>query len=397
MPVNRARATAVMQEHKLDAIVTMTPENLTYLTDFPLLHGCLAETRVYVVFAADADAPPTIVIPRNSVDMLTSSPSTVEDIWLYGNFFLFEEPGWQPQTQEEQRLHAALRRPQYKLDQEALLACLKARGLDQARLGFDEKALASPQVFERFKALVPKAEVLPAYQILRQIRMVKTAEELRRMRLAAAANEAGARAVFAAAKVGVPETDLAVAYHAAIAAAGAQPHHLSIGCGRRHGFPNGEPTNYRLRAGDVIRFDADCVVQWYFSDIARNAVVGEPSAKLRACHAGVLAGLQAAAAAMRPGVKAAEVFRAGVEAARKNGIPHYERHHIGHAIGCVCYDDPLIGPADQTILEEGMVVNIETPYYELGFGGAHVENTFLITRTGCEPFQSLSLELVQVG
>jgi Xaa-Pro aminopeptidase len=147
----------------------------------------------------------------------------------------------------------------------------------------------------------------------------------------------------------------------------------------------------------VIRFDADCVVQWYFSDIARNAVVGEPSAKLRACHAGVLAGLQAAAGAMRPGVKASEVFRAGVEAARKNGIPHYERHHIGHAIGCVCYDDPLIGPADQTVLEEGMVINIETPYYALGFGGAHVENTFLITKNGCEPFQSLSLELAQAG
>lgn len=386
-----------MREHKLDAIVTMTPENLTYLTDFPLLHGCLAETRVYVVFPAAADQAPSIVIPRNSVDMLTSSPSTVDDIWLYGNFFLYEEPGWQPETAEERRLHAALQRPAFKLDQDALLACLKAHGLEQARLGFDEKALASPQVFERFKALVPKAEVRPAYQILRQIRMVKTTEEIRRMRLAAAANEAGAKAVFAAAKVGVPETELAKAYHAGISAAGAHPHHLAIGCGRRHGFPNGEPTSYQLRDGDVIRFDADCVVDWYFSDIARNAVVGAPSAKLKACHAGVVAGLEAAAAVMRPGVKASEVFHAGMEAVRRNGIPHYERHHIGHAIGCVCYDDPLIGPADQTVLEEGMVINIETPYYALGFGGAHVENTFLITKTGCEPFQHLSLGLQQVG
>jgi Xaa-Pro aminopeptidase len=396
MPVNRERATAIMREHRLDAIVTMTPENLTYLTDFPLLHGCLAETKVYVVFPA-ADQPPSIIIPRNSVDMLTSSPSSVEDIWLYGNFFLFEDQGWQPQTSEERRLHAALRRPHHKLDQEALQACLKARGLDQGRIGFDEKALPQPQVFERFKALVPRAEVTPAYSILRKIRMVKTAEELRRMRVAAKANEAGARGVFAAARVGLPETELARAYYTALGNADAQPHHLSIGCGRRHGFPNGEPTGYRLQQGDVIRFDADCVHQWYFNDIARNAVVGEPSQKLQACHAGVVAGLQASAAIMRPGVKASEIFRAGVDAVRKNGIPHYDRHHIGHAIGCVCYDDPLIGPADHTPLEEGMVINIETPYYELGFGGAHVENTFLITQTGCEPLQSMSLELQRVG
>jgi Xaa-Pro aminopeptidase len=386
-----------MREHHLDAIVTMTPENMTYLTDFPLLHGCLAETRVYVVFPAAADGVPSIVIPKNSVDMLTSSDSTVEDIWLYGNFFLFEDQGWQPTTPEERRLDAALRRPHQKLDQDAVLACLKAHGLDSGRLGFDEKALASPQVFERFKELLPKAEVVPAYSILRKIRMVKTTEELRRMRVAAAANEKGAQAAFAAARVGVSELELAPAYYAAIARGNAQPHHLSIGCGRRAGFPNGEPTTYRLQPGDVIRFDADCVHQWYFSDIARNAVVGDPSPKLKTCHVGVLAGLQAAAAAMRPGMKASEIFRIGMEAVRKSGIPHYERHHIGHAIGCVCYDDPLIGPADQTVLEEGMVINIETPYYELGFGGSHVENTFLITKAGAEPLQTMSLELKRVG
>jgi Xaa-Pro aminopeptidase len=330
--------------------------------------------------------------------MLTSSPCPVDDLWLYGNVFLFEAEGWAPKTTEERRLKDALgRRPFHRLDQDALLACLKDRGLDQGRIGFDEKALPSPQVFERFKALVPKANVVPAYSILRKIRMVKTSEELKRMRAASAANEAGARAVFAAVKAGVPEHELARAYYGALAESDAQPHHLSIGCGRRAGFPNGEPTDYRLQPGDVIRFDADCVHRWYFSDIARNAVVGEPSSELKAYHAGVVAGLEAAAAAMRPGVKAGEVFRLTVEAVRKGGIPHFDRHHVGHAIGCVCYDDPLIAPGDPTPLEEGMVINIETPYYELGFGGAHVENTFLITKTGCEPLQTMSLALQRVG
>jgi len=399
MSVNRERALAVMREHRLDAIISMTPENMTYLTDFPMLHGCLAETKVYVVFPSAADQQPSMVIPRNSVDMLTSSSSTVEDIWLHGNFFLFEADGVRPEalTAEERRLHAALRRPHHRTDHDALLACLKAKGLESGRLGFDEKALASPEVFDQIEALLPKAEVLPAYKILRRIRMVKTAEELRRMRVAAAANQAGAQAVFDAARVGVRELDLAPAYYGAIGKAGALPHHLCINCGRRAGFPNGEPSEYRLQAGDVIRFDADCFHHYYFNDIARNAVVGSPSPKLKTYHGAVVAGLEAAAAALRPGAKASDVFRASVDAVRKAGIPHFDRHHVGHALGVVCYDDPLIGPNDHTPLEEGMVINIETPYYEVGFGGAHVENTFLITRTGCEPIHTMSLALQSVG
>jgi len=399
MPVNRERALSVMREYRLDAIVTMTPENMTYLIDFPMLHGCLAETRVYVVFPAAADQQPSIVIPRNSVDMLTSSSSTVDDIWLHGNFFLFESEGLDPKTltAEEQRLHAALGCPHTPSDLDALRTCLKAKGLGTGRLGFDEKSLASPDVFDHIQGLVPKAEVVPAYKILREIRMVKTAEELRRMRVAAAANQAGAAAVFAAAKVGVRELEMAGPYYEAIRKAGAEPHHLCINCGRRAGLPNGEPSEYRLQAGDVIRFDADCFHHYYFNDIARNAVVGAPGPKLKTYHAAVVAGLQAAAAAMRPGAKASDIFRASVEAVRKAGIPHYDRHHVGHALGVVCYDDPLIGPNDHTPLEEGMVINIETPYYELGFGGAHVENTYLITKTGCEPLQIMGLELQRVG
>jgi Xaa-Pro dipeptidase len=398
MPVNRERALAVMKDHNLDAIITMTPENLTYLTDFPMLHGCLAETKVYAVFSAAADQPVSMVLPRNSVDMLTSSASMVNDTWLYGNFFLYEAEGWTPNSDEERRLHAALRKHQHlPTDLDALLACLKAKGLEAGRLGFDEKALSSPDVFDQIETLVPKAKVVPAYGILRKIRMVKTAEELRRMRIAANANQAGVAAVFAAAKRGMREDELALTYYGAIRKAGAHPHHLCINCGRRAGFPNGEPSAYRLQEGDVIRFDADCMHEWYFSDIARNAVVGAPSSELQTAHAAVVAGLAAAASAMRPGVKASAVFKESVEAVRKAGLPEYNRHHVGHAIGCVCYDDPLIGPRDDTTLEENMVINIETPYYVLGFGGAHVENTFLITKTGCEPLQTMSLELKSVG
>jgi len=96
---------------------------------------------------------------------------------------------------------------------------------------------------------------------------------------------------------------------------------------------------------------------------------------------------------IRPGVTPGEVLEASVNEVRKNGIPHYDRHHVGHGLGLECYDIPLMDSNRQLRLEEGTVINIEIPYYEIGFGSAHVENTFLVTATGCERLQKMSMEL----
>ena len=86
---------------------------------------------------------------------------------------------------------------------------------------------------------------------------------------------------------------------------------------------------------------------------------------------------------MRPGVPAKNVFAAAVEATREAGIPHYRRHHVGHGIGLDTYDAPMLNETTETPLESGMVFEVETPYYELGFAGLQVEDTVVVTEDGC--------------
>ena len=45
-------------------------------------------------------------------------------------------------------------------------------------------------------------------------------------------------------------------------------------------------------------------------------------------------------------------------------------------------------------LEAGMVLNLETPYYELGFGGLQVEDTLLVTASGYEFLTHRSRDLL---
>ena len=85
---------------------------------------------------------------------------------------------------------------------------------------------------------------------------------------------------------------------------------------------------------------------------------------------------------LKPGVPIADLFQIGMRPLRENGIPHYERHHLGHGTGIEGYDLPLITPKNSLKLEAGMVFCVETPYYEPGFAGLQVEDIMEVTPTG---------------
>jgi Xaa-Pro aminopeptidase len=116
--------------------------------------------------------------------------------------------------------------------------------------------------------------------------------------------------------------------------------------------------------------------------------------KLKKYFNAMLAGEDAQLAALRPGVKASEIYNICNETVKKSGIPHYRRHHVGHALGIGSeYDKPIIAYNDDTVLEEGMVLNLEPNYFEFGLGGLQLEDTVLITRNGCEMLTTTKREL----
>ena len=96
---------------------------------------------------------------------------------------------------------------------------------------------------------------------------------------------------------------------------------------------------------------------------------------------------------IRPGVKVADVFTAVVETVRREGIPHYVRNHVGHGIGIDGIDAPNITDTSDAVFEEGMVICVEAPYYELGLGGIQVEDTIVVRKDSAENLMKTSGDL----
>ena len=398
MLMDRERAADEMAQAGLDALIAATPENVVYASGFESLgQSLIPGVRVFAVVPKDPAHPVAVVAPVGELDRAAESAEAMEGRYHpYGAFFY--DPGEETGGDEDE---ANLRRLVFEgapapSDTEALREAMSGVGVaGSSVVGLDERGLDAPG-FAMLSEAFSQYRIEPAYETFRRIRRIKTAEEVRRLRRAVEISEEAVLEVLAEAREGMTEREMAEVYECALIRRGARPSLTVIGVGPHSAFPNARPLGRTLRPGDLIRFDVGCRVLGYHADIARTAVLGDPSRRQKEVFAALLAGHLAALDRVRAGTPAREVFRTAVSTVRESGLPDYERHHVGHGIGVELYEPPILTEGEGRPLETGMVVNVEPPYYEIGFGGFQVEDTVLVTEDGFECFNRMPKGMISV-
>lgn len=392
MLLNLARARRVMADQGLAALVATSPDNVTYISGYWVAsHWGRPGPQVYALLPGDASLAPCVVAHTSNLDHLADGEAWVSEAYRYG-FFATVTAG-NPLSEMEHRYASLLGRPDHGDAVGALVAALCDRKLERERIGVDETSIL-PANLERLRRELPGLDVVPAATHFREIRKIKTPEEIARLRGAVRVTERGIEAALAIARAGVTEHEMAVELERAVIAAGGTPvMAMCVGFGAHSALSNVQPTDRALAAGEVIRFDGGVRWKLYRSDIARIAALGDPGDKVQRYYAGCRAGVEAGIRAIRPGVSTTDVFNAVVGTVRGGGIPHFERNHTGHGIGINNYDAPDLAPSSTEVIEEGMALCVETPYYELGFAGIQLENTVVVGPRGAEPLVTLGNEL----
>ena len=90
-----------------------------------------------------------------------------------------------------------------------------------------------------------------------------------------------------------------------------------------------------------------------------------------------------------------------IDAVRVAGLPEYI-YATPHAVGLEHTDDPKTvggqqGMTSDSVLEAGMVLNIDMPFTEIGWGSVHIEDTVHITVDGFEMLTSKDLDIIEVS
>ena len=396
MLLNRERATRIMKEKGIDILVATLAENVFYLSDLQdINHRLFSTNNVFAVLPQEGPAGAALVVPQGDVDTLVEFPTWIERIIPYG-FFFIAPPDGAPATPDDAFVkELAVDTPAEGSPVDALRKALAPLEPDGKTVGVDERGLTR-ELWETVVQALPRCRVVPAYATLREIRMAKTPEEIVRLRRAHDIAELGLRSTIRLIKEGVSEKDLADEFEHVLIRNGARHTFTLISFGEKGGRPNLLPSPHKkLATGDLIRWDVGCVFEGYYSDIGRTYVFGEPSAKQVTYHQACRVSMEEAIAHVRPGAVPDEIFHKAVAVAQKSGIPHFKRSHVGHGIGAELYDPPVFRPGVKIPLEENMIIDIETPYYEIGFGAIIVEDTMRITRTGVEIFTESDRGLVR--
>jgi len=277
---------------------------------------------------------------------------------------------------------------------DALAEAAREAGLSSGTIGVDEEGM-SFDMFSDLSRALPRARVVRASGLLKKIRMVKTSHEVELLRLSTGCAERGIEVGLASIGEGTTEASLARAIQIEIARH-AEPGIVNAYGGADSAYVLRAHREVKIKKGDQIWLDEGCYSGGYCSDTGTTAVRGIPSEKLKRYHQAVVRGQRKAIEAIRTGARPSRLHRIAVDEVRKT-IPDFRRDQVGHGLGLEHYEPPALSAREEAPLEEGMVVNVETPYYEVGFGGLMVEDTVLVKEDGCEFLTKMDKDLRTVN
>ena len=241
---------------------------------------------------------------------------------------------------------------------------------------------------------LPGAEPVLAGDVIGPLRMRKDAAELDSIQRNAATADAAVRAAYEALRPGMTERDVARVVARAFEEAGAERVTFSIvGSGPNSSFPHHATGTRELREGEPVLLDVGATLDGYNSDITRMAFLGEPHARYREVHDAVEQAVQAALAAVQPGVVAKDVDRAARQVIEDAGYGEQFFHRTGHGLGLTGHEPPYITSTGETVLEEGMVFSIEPGIYLAGDFGVRLEEIVAVTSDGVRVFSDLSRDV----
>jgi Xaa-Pro aminopeptidase len=373
-PHQAERLTASLEAEGLEALVATSPENVRYVTGFESLsRAAAASVELFGVFTPRGTA---LVVPSIDAPTVAWEQPDVDHVVCHGGPTFAGESGG-----ETERRILAWSREAAATPAEALARALDALGARRARIGLDGGGLSAAAWRHLVEALAG-AHVADGAGALATARTVKGPYEIECLERSLSVAEEGVNAVIQMLKPGVTEAEAAALFETEVARRGARPYATTLTMGARSAFPAVGPADVALRPGGLVRFDLGCVFRGYRSKVARTAVMGPPTERQERVYTALEAGLEAALDVIQPAVPAARVFEAVVRGVKDGGLPDYRLPRVGHGVGLEACEAPTLGPGDQTPLAPGMVLLIDAPYYEPGWGGVQIKETVLVTTRG---------------
>lgn len=266
-------------------------------------------------------------------------------------------------------------------------ATVEAILLSEARkVGF-ESGYLSFWDHGRLEVSLPKGiQLVPSGGQTEALRMVKDAQEIEAIRTAARITSEAIAEVLPDLQPGMTEAELAarLEYRFRSRSFDQAAFDTLVASGERAARIHARPTGRALACGEPLLIDCGASFQGYKADMSRTVSLGRPDRRFVALHGAVKEALDRVIAAIRPGASLRRLDAIARDTLAAHGLAASFVHGLGHGIGLEVHEEPWLGPLEEGELAAGMVIAVEPGVYLEDWGGVRLEDTVLVTETGCE-------------
>ncbi len=373
------RVRALMAEQELDALVVRAPDNVLYLTNFWGMKG-------YDACVFPREGEPVLICLEPSAEDAARTAWT-QDVRLFAGY----DPG-DPRPPGLRALALAVEAARY--GRVGLELSLGTQATD--------RMVGEPTTFPKawFDAFPDSADATP---LLSEARMIKTSQEVERMRLANEIAAAAMEHVQGVLRPGMTEAQAAAEWLGFVHGEGTGWNgqvELALGFSLVWSGP-GIKTFTATTNGPVVENEPTLFEIWvcadgYWADHTKNLCPGELTPRYRELLEQLTTVYDDAIEFAEPGASLAELdrrVRAGIGEA---GYPGQPSHPVCHGVGARAHEPPYAHQAAGGEIRDGMVLAIEPGIYWPEGGGLRLEDNFLITADGAEKLAPFPDGVVEV-
>jgi len=370
-----SRVRREMVEKDLDALVVRAPDNVLYLTNYWTMKG-----YDIAIFPREAEPILIVIEPQFREAQRTAWNKDVR----YFNFYHPSDP--RPPTARALDLCLAALREK-KLTGRVAVELSQGSQICDRMVG--EPTTATQAYFDAFRSV--GKEVVDATPILADLRMIKTPQEIERMRLANELAAIGMAYGRENIRPGMKESEVAAMI---------EGHIHAVGVGYRNKVAMARAFTLVWSGRGIATFTATSnrpvqeheptlVEIWvcadgYWTDLTKNICPGTLTPEYTELLELLLGIFHEASGVVRDGAPLGEIdriIRTRIDEAGYTGQPS---HPVAHGVGARAHEPPYSHKAAPGTMKRNMILAIEPGIYWDGGGGLRLEDNFLVTGDGSE-------------
>ncbi len=365
---------SIMQRKGLNALYLTSPTRILYATGFAHI-----TTERPLAILIPAEGPVFLMGPHLEMDHVKQETRIIEETYEYPDY-----PGKLHPIRQFAKILGAKRLAKSKIATDSFEGAAGGWGY------------RGPSIRE----LMPDAKFFTGRDIIDDMRLVKSRQELRLLRESAKWARVAHDILLDNTSVGLRDVLVGLkasqeALQRLLRRLGPAYKQLKWGLspvvvgfrgqvGPDSAIPHAVFTNRKIRKGDVLVTEAGVEMGGYTSELERTVVVGKPSSRTKKHFETMFKAQSAALKVFNPRNTCDQVDEAARQTIEREGFGRCLRHHTGHGIGLDAHEPPWLDPGDRRRMKRGMVFSCEPGIYVPGYAGFRHSDTVEITGSGMQ-------------